>query len=91
MLVAEMSMIKITWVLREVMARYKIKNKELAEAFGRNDASISRIKTTDEMPEFNGGELESLCNALTRVLKNKGINKVISPGDLLSWESIDEE
>ncbi len=90
MLVATRPMIKTTWVLREVMARYKVKNKELAVALDRSETSISRIKTVDEMPELNGSELDNLCNALTKLLKSRGIDKTIYPSDLLTSEWVED-
>ena len=64
-------------------------NRELAEVMGRHEGSISRLKKWDKMPELGGDDLDDLCNALTQILKSKGIEKTVYPSDLLSSESID--
>lgn len=54
----------IRWKLREVMARKKITNRDLAKEMDMHEGSISRLKAADEMPRLDGKTLERLCEAL---------------------------
>jgi DNA-binding Xre family transcriptional regulator len=79
----EKSMLR--WRLRELMARSRITNRELAQYLSRHETSISRMKNSDTMPRMDGEELNSLCNALTAILRNRGQELVISHQDLLDF------
>jgi putative transcriptional regulator len=67
----------LKWRLREVMARGKITNRELAQELGRHEGSISRMKNAEQMPRIDGAELNDLCNALTRILQSRGGSDVV--------------
>lgn len=54
----------IVWRLRELMARKKVTNRELAKDLGRHETSISRLKSGDRMPQIDGEMLEEICKAL---------------------------
>ena len=70
----------IRWKLNELMARHRISNKDLAESLGRHETSVSRMRTSDEMPRFNGESLNALCDALT------GLAEVtVNPSDLIEY------
>lgn len=75
----------LRWRLREVMSRYKISNKHLADELQRHEASISRLKNADSMPRMDGTELSNLCNALTNLLRNKGTDYRVTHMDLLEF------
>lgn len=75
----------LRWRLREVMARAKISNRELAAELGRHETSISKMKTTDTMPRMDGEDLSALCKALTRLCQARGIEKPVTPNDLIEW------
>lgn len=75
----------LRWRLREVMARAKITNRELALALNVHETSISRMKTADTMPRIDGDTLNNLCNCLIRLYKDKGINQIIMPADLFEF------
>ena len=77
----EKSMLR--WRLREIMARSRITNRELAQRLNRHETSISRMKTPDTMPKMDGDELNNLCNALTAILRERGLNTVITHVDLM--------
>jgi putative transcriptional regulator len=64
----------IRWRLRELMARKRITNEELAEKLGINRVSVSRLKNTDTMPRINGDTLNQICLALE-----------VTPADLLEF------
>lgn len=54
----------IRWKLRELMARKKKTNQEVANVLQKHWTTISRWKSTDEMPKLDGAELDGLCKAL---------------------------
>ncbi|WP_341531866.1 helix-turn-helix transcriptional regulator (plasmid) [Nostoc sp. UHCC 0302] len=69
----------IVWKLNEVMARQRIKNKDLAAFLGIDENSVSRLRKTDEMPRLTGERLNGLCVALG-----------CQPGDLIVFIPDDE-
>ncbi len=79
----------LRWKLREVMARVKMTNRELAQVLGVHETSVSRMKTADTMPRIDGDTLNHLCNSLNHIYRDRGVGVVISPADL--FEYIPEE
>jgi putative transcriptional regulator len=76
----------LKWRLREVMARGKITNRELAQELGRHEGSISRMKNAEQMPRIDGIELNDLCNALTKLFHSRGaVNVVVTHKTLLEY------
>lgn len=69
----------IRWKLNEVMARKRIRNKDLAKDLGITETSIYRLRKTDEMPRLSPERLNGLCAALK-----------CQPGELLEWLPDDE-
>ncbi|ODH03095.1 hypothetical protein A4S05_21110 [Nostoc sp. KVJ20] len=57
----------IIWKLREVMARYKIKSKELAAELGVHPNSVTNLRKAETMPRLDGEALDNLCNALNKL------------------------
>ncbi|MBV8886587.1 MAG: helix-turn-helix domain-containing protein [Chroococcidiopsidaceae cyanobacterium CP_BM_RX_35] len=49
------------------MADRKITNKALAEELGMNPVSISKLRTTDDMPEIGGEALAKLCDGIAKL------------------------
>lgn len=80
-ILAEKSMLR--WRLRELMARGRITNRELAERLQKHETSISRMKNSDTMPRMDGDELNSLCNALTELFRERGQDVVITHVNLM--------
>ncbi|OWY63383.1 hypothetical protein B7486_53425 [cyanobacterium TDX16] len=80
-MLVEKSMLR--WRLREIMARGRITNRELAQHLHRHETSISRMKNSDTMPRMDGEELNSLCSALTQILRERGLDVVITHVDLM--------
>ncbi len=74
-MVSMLEMQMLRWRLREVMARKKVTNRELAHLLGVHETSISRLKTSDTMPRIDGNTLERLCDALN-----------CTPEDLLEYK-----
>lgn len=68
----------IYWKLNEIMAKKRIRNKDLAEALGVTENSIYRLRRTDEMPRLTSQRLNGICTFLQ-----------CQPGELLEW-TIDE-
>lgn len=64
----------IRWKLNEVMARKRIRNKDLAMELGITETSIYRLRKTDDMPRLSPERLNGLCAALK-----------CQPGELLEW------
>lgn len=75
----------IRWKLREVMEQGEVTNRELARQTGHHETSISRLKTSDEMPRIDGETLDKLCKALTVILDGKGVGRVVTPSDLIKF------
>ena len=67
----------LRWKCREVMARYNITNRELAQRLGKHETSIPRLKK-DKMPSMTGDDLEILGKALG-----------CTPSDLIEYTSDD--
>jgi DNA-binding Xre family transcriptional regulator len=64
----------IRWKLNEVMARNRVRNKDLAEALDITENSVYRLRKVDEMPRLAPERLNGICAALN-----------CQPGDLLEW------
>lgn len=64
----------IYWRLREIMARRKMTNRQLAALTGMHVNTISRIKNLETLIDVRGETLEKLCRALH-----------CTPGDLLQY------
>ncbi len=73
-MISMLEMLMLRWRLREVMARRKMTNRELAQILGVHETSISRLKSSDTMPRIDGNTLERLCEAL-----------MCTPEDLLEY------
>jgi putative transcriptional regulator len=54
----------IRWRFNELMARVRMKNKEMGERIGKHQETISRWRRTDKMPKVDGDELSAICKAL---------------------------
>ncbi|MBP5971630.1 MAG: helix-turn-helix transcriptional regulator [Brasilonema angustatum HA4187-MV1] len=68
----------IRWKLNEVMARKRVRNKDLAEALGITENSVYRLRKVDEMPRLIPERLNGICKALN-----------CQPGELLEYEPDD--
>ena len=70
----------IRWKLNEVMARKRVKNKDLAEELGITENSVYRLRKVDEMPRLTPERLNGICKALN-----------CQPGELLVYEPDDSD
>jgi len=66
-ILCEQGVSKVRWKLRAVMADRKVTNKALAEFLGMNPVSISKLRTTDDMPEIGGEALAKLCDGIAKL------------------------
>lgn len=81
----------IRWRLRMVMAEKNIGNKELAEKSGLHPVHISRLKNADELKQITGETLNSLCDGLTMVYRERGENTTITPAHLIEYTFAEKE
>lgn len=70
----------IRWKLNEVMARKRVRNKDLAEALGITENSVYRLRKVDEMPRLAPERLNGICKALN-----------CQPGELLEYVPNDDD
>lgn len=70
----------IRWKLNEVMARKRVRNKDLAEVLGITENSLYRLRKVDEMPRLTPERLNGICKALN-----------CQPGELLEYEPDDSD
>ena len=54
----------LKWRLREMMARKKVTNRELANYLQVHETTIARMKSPDVMPKIDGNTLSSICKYL---------------------------
>ena len=73
----------IRWRLKEVMARYDIKNIDLAKEIGTREASVSNWRRAKTIPRIGGERIDEICNALSKLSGRK-----ISLADL--YEDVEE-
>ncbi|MDJ0536603.1 MAG: helix-turn-helix transcriptional regulator [Xenococcaceae cyanobacterium MO_207.B15] len=64
----------INWKLNELMAKKRIRNKDLATALGITENSVYRLRRTDQMPRLTPERLNGICTFLE-----------CQPGELLEW------
>ena len=64
----------IRWKLHEVMAKMRMRNKDLAEALEITENSVYRLRKANDMPRLTPERLEGICATLR-----------CQPGDLLEW------
>jgi DNA-binding Xre family transcriptional regulator len=78
----------IKWRLREVMARYRIKAKDLAKELGISSNAVSNLRLSESMPRLDGDSLNNLCNALNKLAL--GLEYEITPMTLIDYTRDDE-
>ncbi|MEH1845710.1 MAG: helix-turn-helix domain-containing protein [Nostoc sp.] len=70
----------IRWKLNEVMARKRVKNKDLVKIFSITENQVFRLRKVDEMPRLAPERLNGICKALN-----------CQPGELLEYVSDEGE
>ena len=71
----------IRWRLNEVMARYYIRPKELAEKMSVSSTAVSNLRKR-QMPRLSEQTLNKLCQALNELNQE---DYLITPGDLIEY------
>jgi DNA-binding Xre family transcriptional regulator len=75
----------IKWKLAELMARHRIKAKDLAIQLEINPTAVSNLKSARTMPRFDGDRLSQLLTALNQLADKKTIESPIGLLDLLEY------
>ena len=70
----------IRWKLNEIMARKRVRNKDLAKVLEITENSVYRLRKVDDMPRLTPERLNGICKALN-----------CQPGDLLVYEPDDND
>jgi putative transcriptional regulator len=55
------------WILNELMARYRVKGKDLAEALDISTNAVSSLRNAETMPRIDGTRLDEIAEALSRL------------------------
>jgi putative transcriptional regulator len=77
-----MSKTLIRWKLNEVMARHRVKGKDLANFLGISTNAVSSLRTADVMPGIGGDRWEQICDGINQ-LSSSG--EKITPFDLIEY------
>ncbi|RUT09793.1 hypothetical protein DSM106972_002880 [Dulcicalothrix desertica PCC 7102] len=77
-----MSSGSIRWKLNEIMARHRIKGKDLAEYLGITPNSVSLLKKATLLPEISGERWVQLCAGINELSQ---INERITPFDMVEY------
>lgn len=59
-----LTMARIVWKMRQVMADRKISNKKLAEYMDKHPTGISRLKSQDTLPAIGSDQIELIREAI---------------------------
>lgn len=77
-----MTKILIRWKLNEVMARHRVKGKDLANYLGVSANAVSALRNALIMPEIGGERWEQICLGVNEL---SSIGEVINPLDLIEY------
>ncbi|BAZ15921.1 hypothetical protein NIES4071_77940 [Calothrix sp. NIES-4071] len=72
----------IRWKLNEVMARHRVKGKDLADYLGISPNSVSLLKKATILPEIGGERWEQICAGINELSQ---INEPITPFDMVEY------
>lgn len=79
------------WRLNEIMGRFLIRPVDLADELQISNQSIGNLRNRLDMPKINGKRLVSICDALNRLIREKGETDVtITPADLIEYRFDDD-
>ena len=67
------SLVATKWRMAELMARHRIKNKELADELEIRPNSVTDLKKADTMPRIDGTRLDQIAAAITKLSKIGGV------------------
>ncbi|MDJ0734320.1 MAG: helix-turn-helix domain-containing protein [Nostocaceae cyanobacterium] len=77
-----MAKILIRWKLNEVMARHRVKGKDLANYLGISANAVSALRKAVIMPEIGGQRWEQICLGVNEL---SSIGEAITPLDLIEY------
>ena len=72
----------IRWKLSEIMARHRVKGKDLANYLGISANSVSSLKRAEVMPEIGGERWEQICEAINEL---SHLDEKCTPFDLIEY------
>ncbi|AFZ60984.1 helix-turn-helix domain-containing protein (plasmid) [Anabaena sp. PCC 7938] len=72
----------IRWKLNEIMARHRVKGKDLANYLGISANAVSALRKAEIVPEIGGSRWELICLGINELSK---IDETISPLDLIEY------
>ncbi|BAY85915.1 hypothetical protein NIES267_54210 [Calothrix parasitica NIES-267] len=78
----------IRWKLSELMARHRIKGKDLANYLGISANSVSALKRAEIMPEIGGERWEQICEAINELSCR---DEKCTPFDLVEYAPSQDE
>ncbi|MBE9182400.1 helix-turn-helix domain-containing protein [Oculatella sp. LEGE 06141] len=76
----------IRWNLNELMAKHRIKGKDLAEFLKVRPATITGLRNSVVMPRIDGDRLEEVLAALNALALPETKTQEIGLTDLLEWQ-----
>jgi putative transcriptional regulator len=77
-----MSRTLIRWKLSEIMARHRVKGKDLANYIGISTNAMSALRNALVLPEIGGDRWEQICAGINELSK---IGETITPFDLIEY------
>jgi putative transcriptional regulator len=77
-----MSRTLIRWKLGEIMARHRVKGKDLATFLGVSANAMSSLRNALTMPEIGGDRWEQICAGINEL---STIGETITPFDLIEY------
>jgi putative transcriptional regulator len=72
----------IRWKLSEVMARHRVKGKDLADFLGISTNAVSTLKNAEIMPAIGGERWEQICDGINKLSLSA---ESITPLDLIEY------
>ncbi len=72
----------IRWKLSEIMARHRVKGKDLANYLGISANAVSTLRNALVMPEIGGERWEQICGGINELSK---ISETVTPLDLIEY------
>lgn len=75
----------IKWSLNELMARHRIKGKDLAVALDVRPATVTSLRQSTKMPRLDSDRLESILVALNSLADKETVTRRIELSDLIEW------
>lgn len=72
----------IRWKMSEIMARHRVKGKDLANYLGISANAVSSLRNAFEMPAIGGDRWEQICAGINELSQ---VSEAITPLDLIEY------